>query len=153
MPIFILFASAGLLLDGAFSLWVSLNSYSLCHTLFRANPVDTARKLNVHKTFIRRPGRLLNVLCTFKLRPCVYGEANFYLSIGECHWYDSYHVIFARSKSSSTSKSFFLFHFMQGCTVKTYSEPCQTSKIEHFAYKRLIIFTKCSILDVWQSFE
>ena len=29
-------------------------------------PVDTGRKLNVHKTFIRR---LLNVLCTFNLRP------------------------------------------------------------------------------------
>ena len=32
-------------------------------------PVDTGRKLNVHKTFGRRPGRLLNVLCTFNLRP------------------------------------------------------------------------------------
>ena len=31
--------------------------------------VDTGGKLNVHKTFIRRPGRLLNVLCTFNLRP------------------------------------------------------------------------------------
>ena len=32
-------------------------------------PVDTGRKLNVHKTFRRRPGRRLNVLCTFNLRP------------------------------------------------------------------------------------
>ena len=32
-------------------------------------PVDTGRKLNVHKTFRRRPGRLLNVLCTFNLHP------------------------------------------------------------------------------------
>ena len=32
-------------------------------------PVDTGRKLNVHKTFRRRPRRLLNVLCTFNLRP------------------------------------------------------------------------------------
>ena len=32
-------------------------------------PVDKGRKLNVHKTFRRRPGRLLNVLCTFNLRP------------------------------------------------------------------------------------
>ena len=31
-------------------------------------PVDTGRKLNVHKTFRRRPERLLNVLCTFNLR-------------------------------------------------------------------------------------
>ena len=29
-------------------------------------PVDTGRKLNVHKTFRRR---ILNVLCTFNLRP------------------------------------------------------------------------------------
>ena len=34
-----------------------------------AYPVDTERKLNVHKTFRRRPGRLLNVLCIFSLRP------------------------------------------------------------------------------------
>ena len=33
-------------------------------------PVDTWSKLNVQKTFRRRPGRLLNVLCTFSLR-CV----------------------------------------------------------------------------------
>ena len=32
-------------------------------------PVDTGRNLNVHKTFRRRPGCLLNVLCTFNLRP------------------------------------------------------------------------------------
>ena len=32
-------------------------------------PADTGRKLNVHKTFRGRPGRLLNVLCTFNLRP------------------------------------------------------------------------------------
>ena len=31
--------------------------------------MDTRRKLNVHKTFRRRPRRLLNVLCTFNLRP------------------------------------------------------------------------------------
>ena len=36
---------------------------------FKVLPVDTGRKLNVHKTFRRRPGRLLNVLCTFNLRP------------------------------------------------------------------------------------
>ena len=31
--------------------------------------MDTGRKLNVHKIFKRRPGRLLNVLYTFNLRP------------------------------------------------------------------------------------
>ena len=40
------------------------------HLLFNFPvPVGTGRKLNVHKTFRRRPGRLLNVLCTFNLRP------------------------------------------------------------------------------------
>ena len=38
------------------------------------NSVDTGCKLNVHKTFRRRPGRLLNVLCTFNLRPVSTGK-------------------------------------------------------------------------------
>ena len=33
------------------------------------HPVDTGRKLIVHKTFRRRPGHLLNVLCMFNLCP------------------------------------------------------------------------------------
>ena len=32
-------------------------------------PADTGGKMNVHKTFRRRPGPLLNVLCTFNLHP------------------------------------------------------------------------------------
>ena len=40
--------------------------WSTCLSLFI--PVDTWRKLNIHKMFRRRPGRLLNVLCTFSLR-------------------------------------------------------------------------------------
>ena len=39
-------------------------------------PVDTGRKLNVNKAFRRRPGRLLNVLCTFNLRPVSTGVAH-----------------------------------------------------------------------------
>ena len=38
------------------------------------NPVDTGHILNVHKTFRRRPERLLNVLCTFNLRPVSTGK-------------------------------------------------------------------------------
>ena len=37
-------------------------------------PVDTGRKFNEHKTFRRHPGRLLNVLCTFSLRPVSTGK-------------------------------------------------------------------------------
>ena len=33
------------------------------------SPLDIGCKLNVHKTFSRRPRRLLKVLCTFNLRP------------------------------------------------------------------------------------
>ena len=33
------------------------------------NPLDTGRKLNVHKTFRRRPGRLLNVSSIYILGP------------------------------------------------------------------------------------
>ena len=40
------------------------------------SPVDTGRKLNVRKTFRRRPGRLLNVLCTLNLRPASMGSPN-----------------------------------------------------------------------------
>ena len=34
-----------------------------------AIPVDTGHKLNVHKTFRRCPGRVLNALCMFNSRP------------------------------------------------------------------------------------
>ena len=39
--------------------------------LSQINPLytTTGRKLNVHEAFRKRPGRLLNVLCTFSLRP------------------------------------------------------------------------------------
>ena len=36
---------------------------------------DTGRKLNVHKTFRRPPGRLLNVFCTLSLRPVSAGNS------------------------------------------------------------------------------
>ena len=41
-------------------------------------PVDTVCKLNVHKTFRRHPGRLLNVFCTFNLRPVSTGLAKLF---------------------------------------------------------------------------
>ena len=51
-----------------------LDVYSKPSQKSRIDPVDTGRKLNVHKMFRRRPGRLLNVLCTFSLRPVSTGE-------------------------------------------------------------------------------
>ena len=47
------------------------------------SPVDTGRKLNVHKTFRRRPGGLLNVLCTFNLRPVSTGSCNSVIRLNE----------------------------------------------------------------------
>ena len=45
------------------------------HDTFSATHfVDTGRKLNVHKTLRRLPGRLLNVLYTFNLRPVSTGS-------------------------------------------------------------------------------
>ena len=44
----------------------------LSHSL--KDPVDTGRKLNQHKKSRRRPGRLLNVLCTLNLRSVSMGE-------------------------------------------------------------------------------
>ena len=53
---------------------ISNNYNFLISHIILENPVDTGRKLNVHKTFRRRPGRLLNVLCTFNLRPVPIGK-------------------------------------------------------------------------------
>ena len=38
------------------------------------NTVDTGRKLDIQEAFKRRPGRLLNVLSTFNLRPVSTGK-------------------------------------------------------------------------------
>ena len=52
--------------------------YSLVWVFSKENvidfPVDTGHKLNVHKTFGRHPGRLLNFLCTFTLPPVSTGS-------------------------------------------------------------------------------
>ena len=57
------------------TLWLTLRKVTLIR-IYRLQirsgnncPVDTGRKLNVHKTFRKRPGRLLSVLCTLNLRP------------------------------------------------------------------------------------
>ena len=55
-------------------------SYMTVSVSYLIKPVNTGRKLNVHKTFRRRPGRprcLLDVLCTFNLRP---------VSAENCKW-------------------------------------------------------------------
>ena len=51
-----------------FTLYFDADARNIMQCTSSSFPVDTGRKLNVHKTFRRRPGRLLNVLCTFNLR-------------------------------------------------------------------------------------
>ena len=58
---------------------------SLNQLLIISNPVDTGRKLNVHKTFRRPPGRLLKVFCTFNLRPVSTGKVSKALSRLDSH--------------------------------------------------------------------
>ena len=50
------------------------------------SPKDTGGKLNVHKTFRRRPGRLLNVLCTFNLRPVSTQDVDIYRVLTNDHF-------------------------------------------------------------------
>ena len=44
---------------------------------FLSNPVDTGRKLNVHKMFRRRSGQFLNVLCSSIYVLCLRGLPTF----------------------------------------------------------------------------
>ena len=55
------------ILDVWLDVWCASN-LRVFMKLLGAFPKDTGRKLNVHKTFRRRRGRLLDVLCTFHLR-------------------------------------------------------------------------------------
>ena len=51
--------------------WSRTNSQEIVNfvSIVGPHPLDTGRKLNVHKTFRRCPGRFMNVLRTFNLRP------------------------------------------------------------------------------------
>ena len=55
--------------------WKFLAAASSSYSVEYPFPVDTGRKLNVHKTFIGRPGRLLNILRMLNLHPVTAGLA------------------------------------------------------------------------------
>ena len=87
---------------------------------FYSNPVDAGRKLNANKTFRRRPGRLLNVLCTFNLRPVSTGKAvededagfkNFWLTLEEAVRY-----FFLKKKSNRWIYDIALKYLSRGFT-------------------------------------
>ena len=54
-----------------YKLTLIVYNINIIHVNLKQNniPRRHRRKLNVHKTFRRRPGRVLNVLCTFNLLP------------------------------------------------------------------------------------
>ena len=52
----------------------AFQSKSTLYSCPNVNPKETGCKLNIHKTFRRRPGHLLNVLCTFNLCPVSTGK-------------------------------------------------------------------------------
>ena len=80
----------------------------------RDSPVGTGRKLSVHNTFRRRPGRLLKVLCTFNLHPVSTGKP------GIC-----YSICYTKINLEKINDS--------QLNPVAYLEPCQTSKMERFA--------------------
>ena len=68
-------------------------------------PVNTGRKLNVHKIFRRRPGRLRNVLCTFNLRSVSTGIClNHFLNL--CFYF---HLLFHSLLATKHIPQFIMF--------------------------------------------
>ena len=95
-------------------------------------PLDTVSKLNIYKTFRRRLGRLLNVLCTISVYVLCQGikAVNYFRKIS---W-----IIIIIS---------WIFNIRSGYRTVA------TSKMEHFVqivngWKLLTIITKSSVLDV-----
>lgn len=59
---------------------IFISSYS--EILFwLVNPSDTERKLNVHKTYKKRPEHLLNAFCTFNLCHVSLANINIFFSV------------------------------------------------------------------------
>ena len=100
------------------------------------HPVDTGCKLNVHKTFWRRPERLLNVLCTFKLRPVSAG-------------YISRHIIKGIFSYFTAQKmKFFIKDFFNKCDeirrkLRIWSHLLKKSIMENF----ILCAVLCSFLE------
>ena len=94
------------------------------------NSVDTERKSNVYKTSRRRPGRLLNVLCTFNLRPVSLGKAP---------------KSFIKTLKSEAHQTFSQTSNME-LFAKTVFNENQNSFLKPFSQKN-------SIFDVWFAFD
>ena len=85
-------------------------------------PVDTRRKLNVHKAFRKCPRRLMNVLYTFNLRPVSTGFL----------WTSAWHRLYIFLNSTQKHINL-LWQFTQGfivnCSSEKFSEQYSDSKI------------------------
>ena len=96
-----------------------INMYQLCNN----NLVDTGHKLNVDKTFRRRPGRLLNVLCTFNLRPLSTEKGKKYSGLGVSINQNPDFNIFIKSMHGKPSrKTSFLAHIRNHLKRSTNSQ-------------------------------
>ena len=113
-------------------------------------PVDTGRKLNVNKTFRRCPGRLLNVLCAFNLRPVSTGK---FLRT-------NYLVVFCKkgilknlTKFTGKQKQVF---FLKSCSFsgKIFSLkyfPVNIVKVDFYLYVKLLITGHINLIKFVES--
>ena len=95
--------------------------------LSNTDPVDTGLKLSVHKTFRRRPGRLLNVLCTFSLCPVSTEEADLKKAL-----------VIKKACTSSLAK-FSVFPFL---ITMLSSRQIRQKKISH---KKILLYDSCLV--------
>ena len=101
-------------------------------------PLDTKRTLNVHKTFRRSPGRLLNFLSIFGLPPVPMG---YFLKVLNCC--ELFHWAFLPIRPYTLIR----YSFGKKLFPEASLGPPQTSKMESF--QPLTIVAKLSSLDVW----
>ena len=104
--------------------------------LYKGNirlPVDIGRKLNVRKTFRRRPGRLLNVLCTFNLRPMSTGICSTLVKV----------IAFKNIKFEGKCKG---FKFFQEHSCFSITANCLNSRSSHRRHSIKKVFLK-----IWQN--
>ena len=75
-----------------YKLTLIVYNINIIHVNLKQNiPRRHRRKLNVHKTFRRHPGRVLNVLCTFNLLPVSTGYLCFLeINDDECRNCEAY---------------------------------------------------------------
>ena len=107
----------------------------------KGNPVDTGRKLNVHNTFKRCPGRLLNVLCTFNLRSVSTGKFLWRRPRGGFITLSSIYgaaflqkQYYLRKKASSQMFGRFLnVPLRRSITYRTFAQSC--SEIQHYLHE------------------